>query len=303
MIEAQVAQYRELSPERIGEFLAKGYKARHVFPHRIYYFPKCGPDGFKLAQHMCGPCRLADLWEMILYVHPSRLEEFPEELFFDNDLIWHQQQFGNAGQVATANFVLREKNLYSMVHISDLVQRTARRQEYRSRIQNAFKGWNFMVLNGMLNFAVEHNVQVVYTPTADLAHHHTDPARTVGRALFDRVYDQQVCQLFNADKVGEWWAINVRENLDRLVVPETKREEFIPEKTICLCHDVERGFGHLDTDPAFARVANETASQSLDQMLRIEKQLSVKATYNVLGLILPEIREKIEGNGHCLGFH
>jgi len=303
MLEAQVARYRELNPERADEFLVKGYKARHVFPHRIYYFPKCGPDGFKLAQRMCGPCRVDELWEMVLYAHPARLTQFPEGLFFDDDLVWHQQQFGKAGQVATANFVLKGKKLYSMVHISDVVQRTARRQEYRSRIQNAFKGWNHMLLNGVLNFAVEHNVQTVYTPTADLAHRHTDPARTVGRALFARVYDHHVHQLFNADEASEWWAIDVRENLARLVLPETKREEINPEKTICLCHDVERGFGHLETDPAFAQLANATAPQSLDGMLRIEKQLGVKATYNVLGLILSEIREKIAGDGHCVGFH
>jgi hypothetical protein len=238
---------------------------------------------------------------MVLYAHPSRLREFPEELFFDNDLVWHQQQFGKAGQVATV--VLKGEKLYSMVHISDLVQRTARRQDYRSRIQNAFKGWNHMLLNGVLNFAVERNVQTVYIPTADLAHRHTDPARTVERALFARVYDHHVRQLFIADRAGEWWAIDVRENLARLVLPETRREEVNPEKTICLCHDVERGYGHLDTDPAFAQLASETAPQGLDTMLRIEKQLGVKATYNVLGLILLEIREKIEGDGHCIGFH
>ncbi len=303
MTEPSVSRYREIGPERTDEFLAKAYKYRHVFPHRLYYLPKCGPDGFKLAQRMCGPCHLDELWEIVLYAHPARLAEFPVGLFFDDDLSWHQQQFGKPGQVATANLVRRGTDLYSMVHQSDLAQRASRKPEHRTRLQNRFKGWNFMLLNAILNFAVEHNALFIYTPTAKLALSNTDPARNVGRALFARIYDQQVQALFHTDSAGEWWKIDVKENLHRLIRPETKIETRSQEKIICLCHDIERGLGHVDSDPDFAQAAETTSGISLTEMLRIENRMGVQATYNVVGQLLPSVREQIESEGHCLAFH
>lgn len=297
------SRYHEIRPERTDEFLAKGYKYRHVFPHQVYYFPKCGPDGYQLAQRMCGPCRLDELWEIVLYAHPSMLTEFPEKLFFDDDLFWHQQQFGKSGQIATANIVWRGSDLYTMVHQSDLVQRASRRPEHRTRLQNRFKGWNFMLLNAILDFAVEHDVRCVYTPTAELALHNTDRARNVQRPLFERIYDQQVQTLFRLSRAGEWWKIDVKDNLHRLVRPETKIEAQPHAKIICLCHDIERGLGHLDSDPDFAQTAERTAAASLTKMLRIECKLGIHATYNIVGQLLPDLRESIEADGHCLAFH
>src|SRR5262249_41953828 len=72
---------------------------------------------------------------------------------------------------------------------------------------------------------------------------------------------------------------------------------------ICLCHEVERGFGHLDVDPAFAKQADETGIANLDQMLAIESELKVKATYSLVGVLFPEARKKVEREGHCLAFH
>jgi hypothetical protein len=299
----KVSRFQEIGPERTDEFVARGYQRKHFFPHYCYYLPKCGPDGFKLAQRMCGPCRLDQLWELAVYAHPARLGEFPAELFFDDDLVWHQQQFGRTGLVATADLVVKDARLYSLAPHSDLVQRAARQPAYRTRIQKVFKGWDFMVLNGLLSFALEHHISEVYIPGVDLALRNTDPARTVGRALFERVYDRHIHHLFRVRQAGEWWAIDVQENRDRVVFPETREETLPSEKTICLCHDVERGFGHRETDAAFATRADETSTQSLDEMLRIEEALGVKATYNVLGLFLPEVRAKIESKGHCLAFH
>lgn len=299
----KISRFREIGPERADEFAARGYQRKHFFPHRCYYLPKCGPDGFKLAQRMCGPCRLEQIWEMAVYAHPSRLAEFPAELFFDDDLVWHQQQFGRPGLVATADLVVTDARLYSLAPHSDLVQRAARRPAHRTRIQKVFKGWDLMVLNGLLSFAVAQDLQEVYIPGVDLALRNTDPARTVGRALFERVYDRHIHQVFKARQVGEWWVLNVQENRDRMVLPETREEPLPSEKTICLCHDVERGFGHRETDAAFATFADETSERSLDEMLRIEETLGIKATYNVLGLILPKIRTTLESRGHCLAFH
>src|SRR5262249_34407092 len=151
-------RYHEIAPGRAGEFLARGYKGRHVFAHQFYYLPKCGPDGLQLAHNMCGPCRPEELSEIVLYAHPSELDGLPERLFFDDDLCWHQQQFGKTGQIATVNLLRRGTNLHTMVHQSDLVQRASRAPEYRTRLQNRFKGWNFMLLNAVLNSAIDQNV-------------------------------------------------------------------------------------------------------------------------------------------------
>src|SRR5438128_676316 len=139
------ATYRELTPERAEEFAARGYRPRHFFPHRIYYLPKGGPDGLQIALSMCGQSDPSRLWEVVLYADGPLIESFPRELFFDDEVIWHQQQFGRAGQVATANLVLDGPVLRSMVHISDLVQRIARRPEHRTRIDKLFKGWPGML--------------------------------------------------------------------------------------------------------------------------------------------------------------
>ena len=38
-------------------------------------------------------------------------------------------------------------------------------------------------------------------------------------------------------------------------------------------------------------------------MLKAERELGIKATYNVVGSILPDVRSRIELDGHALGFH
>src|SRR4030095_1095577 len=146
-----LSHFREFARDRAEEFLQKGYKRSHFFPHKVYHLPKCGPDGYKLARRMCGDCDLNQLWEIVLYAARPVIDEFPNELFFDDDLVWHQQQFGKTGQIATANVLLDGDQLYSMVHISDLVQRISRKREYKTRIENRFKGWHHLLLNAILN--------------------------------------------------------------------------------------------------------------------------------------------------------
>lgn len=62
---------------------------------------------------------------------------------------------------------------------------------------------------------------------------------------------------------------------------------------ICVCHDIERGLGHVDTDPGFAESGNKTSADSLERMPAIEAEMNVKATHNVLGCLLSDVREKI----------
>lgn len=299
----RVSCFREISNDREDEFYRKGYKRRYFFPHRVYHLPKAGPDGYKLATWMCGPCEPDQLWEIILYADDSLTNQFPRQLFFDNELLWHQQQFGRSGQIATANLVIKGTHLYSMVHISDLVQRISRSRQHKTRVENRFKGWGHMLLNSILNFAVGAGLTKVYTPTAELALKNTDRTRNVAPELFERIYDRNVNQLFQTTRANGWWEIDVAQNRDQVVLPESKQQISREEKTICLCHDIERGFGHTEVDAGFADSAHETAEVNLDEMLRVEAEFGIKATYNVLGSILPEVRQKIEAPGHGLGFH
>src|SRR5512134_2523025 len=92
--------FRQITAERADEYVAKGHRRRHFFPHRVYHLPKCGPDGFRLARRMCGKEDPAAMWEVVLYADVALLGDFPPDLFFDDDVICHQQQFGQPGQVA-----------------------------------------------------------------------------------------------------------------------------------------------------------------------------------------------------------
>ena len=178
--------FREVTEARRDEFVNKGVKARYFFPHRLYYLPKCGPDGFVSAEQLFPDAVPNQLWQVVLYAAPSAIADLPPELFFDDDIIWHQQHLGRVGLVATANLVLRGDTLYTNNHLSDLVQRISRRRELKTRIENRFKGWNHMLLNGILNFAVERNLKRVLIPTAELVISMTDPKRrqTLNRELF-----------------------------------------------------------------------------------------------------------------------
>jgi hypothetical protein len=70
-----------------------------------------------------------------------------------------------------------------------------------------------------------------------------------------------------------------------------------------LCHDIEKGLGHIGVDPHFAAAADETSLRHLDEMLGIEREMGIKATYNVVGCLFNEVRERIERDGHCIAFH
>ncbi len=132
---------------------------------------------------------------------------------------------------------------------------------------------------------------------------HTDRQRTVRPELFERVYDRAVHHHFRATQVDRWWSISLAANRAAIITPERREEECEFGKTVCVCHDIERGIGHRDVEPEFARQADAESAAALDRMLAIETRAGVRATYNVVGCILSEVRDRIEGAGHALGFH
>jgi hypothetical protein len=297
------AVFHDVPPRLEDRFQNAGYPSRLFFPHQIRCLPKCGPDGLKLAQSMCDAGGPDDLWQIVLHATRPAIDQFPDDLFFDSDLLWHQQQFNRVGQIASATLVAKGPILFTLVHQSDLVQRMSRLRTYKTRVEKVFKGWHHLLLNAIASVAVEHGFREIRVPTSRLAMEHTDRRRTVQPELFDRVYDRAVHHHFGATPVGRWWSIRPAANPTVVVNPERREEDSHVGKTICVCHDVERGIGHRNIDPEFARRADAEAPAALDRMLAVERAAGVQATYNVVGSMLSEVRERIEGEGHALAFH
>jgi hypothetical protein len=303
MRKGKAVRYRELSAERVTDWLDAGFRRRDFFPHRAFYLHKAAPDGYKLAVRSQLRPGHGQHWEVVLFALAPALEGLPSDLFFDDEILWHRQHFGLEGQVATASVLERGGELYTAIHQSDLVQRIGRRREYKTRVENRFKGWDRLLLNSILGFALEHDIATVNVPTAEYARRQTDSARRVEEELFDRIYDRHVRDNYQVRSNGNWWAIDVAPNRGRIVLGEKVVVSRPRTKTICLCHDIERGLGHRQVEPQFAESADAISGASLAAMLDVERVLGVRATYNVVGTLLPDVREPIALGGHCLGFH
>ena len=284
--------------------MAKGCARRDFFPHRVRHLPKCGPDGFKLGARMCGSEELDRQWQVLLYAAPELLAEFPRDLFFDRDVMWHEQHLGLPGQVASTNVVLDGGRAWSYVHQSDLVQRIGRRREHKTRVDSRFGSWPKLLVNALLDFAQRHGARELRVATAALAMEHTDPKREVAPELFERAYDRSLRHLDGVLERDGWWLVDVEANRDRIVAGEPAGEPLpTPERVVCVCHDIEHGLGHRDVDPGFAARADAEAPAALEAMLAAERAAGVRATYNVVGLLVDELRGRIEEDGHAVAFH
>jgi len=299
-----IACFREADAGAVDRFRAHGFTGRaKFFPHRLYLVPRPGPDGMQLAQEMCRVYDGATLRQAGLYAMPEAAPDVPNEVFFDDDVVWHRQQLGLAGLVANANLVLAGPRLYVTLVFSDLVQRIGRRRELKTRVENRFRGWADLLVNGIAAYARDAGLEEVWFPSAGVAMAHTDPARPVQPELFERVYDRTVRSRLVVAAVDGWWRARVGENEGR-VVPLERRIEVLPAaKTICVVHDVERGLGHREAEPAFAARADREAPAALAGMLAIEAAAGVRATYCVVGLLLEELRAAIARGGHTIAFH
>ncbi len=295
--------FRRVGTDRCAEAVSKGYRASRFFPHRFYVLPKCGPDGRKVAERMCGSATADECWQIILYADEPVCSRFPDELYFDDDIAWHQQQYGRRGQVASATLLRRGDVLLTLIHQSDLVQRISRRRQHKTQIENRFKGWHDMLLNALLQIALEWGVRTIRSPGASLARTHTDRKRVVQPELFDRLYDRDLQRCFAARRDGEWWVVDVAANAARALLGVIETQTAGTDKTICLIHDIERGLGHVGIDDAFAARANREADDALNAMLAVERLAGVRATYNVVGCLLGETRQRIATGGHSIAFH
>ena len=300
---ANVTRFREVFEDRRDEFIARTFKARHFFPHRLYVLPRCGSDGVKLARSIYGIARVDQLRQILLFAQGAAIDGIPAKLFFDDDLVWHQQQLGLPGHVAAANLIVQGHRLLTTARFSDIVQRISRHRDHLTRIEKHFRGWDHMLLNGILNYAVERAVRLIYFPTAQVAMANTDPARTVQPALFERIYDHDVLERFDVERRGGFWVVDVARNRRRLVTPAAGTESLTTERTICICHDIERELGHIIVAPEFAAIAATVSRGNLARMLEIEDRRAVRGTYNVVGCLMSEVRADIERSGNEVAFH
>jgi hypothetical protein len=160
-----------------------------------------------------------------------------------------------------------------------------------------------MLLNAVFGYAVERKLRRIHLPTADTALKNTDAKREPKMALFKRIYDDDVQRRFRARRRDGFWVVDVRDNLDRWVGARREEQPFDSTTTICICHDTEMELGHLTADPAFARIAADVSARNLEGILEAEARRSVRGTYAVVGRLMPEIRERIEQDGHEIAFH
>ena len=209
--------YLEISMDQREEALARGYQYRYFFPHHAFALPKCGPDGFRQAKNMCGKDDINSCWEIVLYAISPAIDEFPRELFFDSDVMYHEQQFGRMGQIATVNLFIDNGYLFTMNHQSDLVQRISRRRNWKTRVETVFNGWNLMLWNAILNFAKGKGLTHVCAPTAEFAMANTAKQRTVQPEMFDRIYNRDVHRLFNPEQQDRWWRIDIDAHKDKIL--------------------------------------------------------------------------------------
>jgi len=166
------------------------------------------------------------------------------------------------GLVSEANLVLSGRELYV----------TALTEE-----------WTHLLLNGILECALDSGVEAVYVPT--------DKYARAGQIPYE------------AELTGDWWRVPARANQDRVIGLKRRLRLYRRGRTICVAHDIERGQGHRDVEPAFAEEADRRAPASLRRMLAVEQAADVRATYCIVGSLLDEIRPLVEKDGHALGFH
>jgi hypothetical protein len=183
------------------------------------------------------------------------------------------------------------------------VQRIGRFREHKTQIEKQLGGWPWMLLNGVIALAIERGVRKIRTPGSRLAMENTDPARIVQPYLFERIYDRPVAEFPGSVRHGEWWEIDVAAAAAAAVLPIPGEEQVQEEKTVCVMHDVERGLGHRGRHWRVARRANKTGVESVATMLSVEESRGVRATYNVVGKLLDDVRGPIESGGHALAFH
>ena len=281
-----MSRYRLIDSSRRNEFIKRGHDKKYFFPHKFYYLPKSGPDGIQAADFLLGNITSNHYVEVVLYALPPLLDKFPQDLFFDKKLVWHQQHYYLPGHIATADFVVFNNTIYLLTYLSDTVQRIACYPQYQSSIKRRFKGWLRCLINAVLNYAVENKINTIYSPRADFRIQFTDPDREVKLPFFQRIYDQTLLKTLNITKEGNWWRIDLDKNLDKIILANKVDETLENKKIISLSHDIDSAID----------------KETLNTIAQMEKDSGIKANYHIPIAPLNDLRQVVESQNHSCSF-
>ncbi len=285
-------------------FVAQGLRAREFFPHQVLALRKAYPDtllqfarrGVEISNIAAG-----SLWQINLY--SNWIDDLPPEVFRNSTVNWHQQQFGRPGLVAAAGLFIDGRNAYASLLQSDLCQQIFRQTQLKqlcaSRINNRFRYWYKMLFNAVLDFALTHHLEHLFSPTAAQITRTT--RKQIDDSLFRQIYDYPSTYLSRRRQVGraEYWEVPISENRER-IVPLESQIPAPPTKSsgpvICVYHDLEENVD-TDVDPGACRAA-------LLQMLEVERLQKANVTYNILGSIFRRVAPLVASAGeHSIAFH
>ncbi|MCW5977812.1 MAG: hypothetical protein KIT09_07025 [Bryobacteraceae bacterium] len=227
----------------------------------------------------------------------------PDELFTNREVNWHEQQLGRKGLVAAAGlFLPGDRSALVTLLQSDLCQQIFRhpvlRRLAKTKLDKWFKHWYRPLTNALLDFCLDHQIDVLYSPTSTtvLRHVRRPVAPELFRRIYDDVSDRYECfrqTLYDA----EYWCIPVQPNCHRIApLSPLVRPQDAPLKGICLFHDIEED---VDTP-----VSRRECRENLLRMLELERQAGVRVTYSVLGALFTEKRPVIGSYGFdSFAFH
>lgn len=285
-------RYHEAAPDRKPEFVARGYKGRHFFPHRAYYLPRPLPEQVKISRRLWGLHDFDALYCVLLYASDELVGQLPEDLFFDPEVMIHNVHMGRPGLVAAAHLYIDGDTLCTDEHQSDLVQRITNRLEHKSKVKKHFGTWHHMLLNSILNFAIFKGLRKIRVPTAERVVEQYI-GNTVSPVLFERLYNRNIQHHFKAQKQGDFWVINVDDHRDKLIAltPMTESVQ-APKRSACIVHDI---------DPV-APAGLAGLSEQLELILAAEEDLGVCATYNIPGERFDAVSASIQQGEHTLAF-
>ena len=286
-------------------FVAQGLRAREFFPHQVIAVRKAYPDALlQLARRGVETSNIAagSLWQINLY--SDWIDDFPPEVFRDRIVNWHQQQFGRPGLVAAAGLFLDRKNAYVTLLQSDLCQQIFRHADLKrqcaARINNRFRYWYKLLFNAVLDFALAHHLEYVFSPTAEQIT--TTTRKQIDDTLFRQIYDHPAASYDSRRcKVGpaEYWELSIAINKSR-IIPLQRMTSSQAERSagpiVCVYHDIEE---NVDTD-----IDPDSCKKALQRMLEIEQRQAAAVTYNIVGKIFPQVAPVIASAGqHSIAFH
>lgn len=286
-------------------FLARGFAEREFFRHSAAAIRKQYPDTFLILQGRGVPPQellTGELFQINLY--SDELSGLPDELWTDRQVNWHNQQLGQKGLVAAAGLYLQGDSLAITAMQSDVCQQLYRHADFKRRsktqIDSRFGHWYRMLINAILDFAIERGVASVRCPTARSVVGETK--KSVRPDLFERIYDSPARNYGCRQIVQggtEYWEVSLSSNANRIVrlTPAIPPDRAEPEKSICIFHDIEED---VDT-----RISPGECRESLKAMLEIENNLRIAASYNILGRLFRDKHDQIRtaDPGHALAFH